>query len=157
MRSAWKTLSGTVVADLPRTLLDLVGEDDVDVHVGTDSKNRGGSTYFVTVVAIPRPLGGGRVLYFSERQPRMYSLAQRLMHEAQLSVEIAELVDNIVAQDVVIHIDANEDTRHRSAQYAHSLAGMGLGSGFQVRLKPEAWCASHVADHVVKEKHTRVA
>src|SRR5690606_27863397 len=98
-----------------------------------------------------------RVFYRAERHPRMHSLAQRLIQEATLSLEVAALLDAELEQDVVVHIDVNEDERHRSSQYARSLAGMGLGSGFQVRLKPEAWCASHVADHVVKEKHLRVA
>ena len=92
-----------------------------------------------------------------ERCPRMHSLAQRLIHEATLSLEVASMLEPQLTQDVIIHLDVNQDEKHRSAQYARSLAGMGLGSGFQVRLKPEAWCASHVADHVVKEKHLRVA
>jgi len=30
------------------------------------------------------------------------------------------------------------------------------GSGFPVLVKPDAWCASHVADFAVKNKHQRV-
>jgi len=30
------------------------------------------------------------------------------------------------------------------------------GSGFPVLVKPNAWCASHVADFAVKNKHQRV-
>ena len=157
MRTSWKTLSGALVTDLPRALGELLEDGDDAVHIGTDSKNRGNWTHFVTVIAIPRSRGGGRVIYRAERTPRMYNLAQRLIHEAQLSLEIASELDDQFVQDVVIHIDVNEDERHKSSQYARSLAGMGLGSGFQVRLKPEAWCASHVADHVVNERHGRVA
>ncbi|QDU86371.1 hypothetical protein Pla163_35220 [Planctomycetes bacterium Pla163] len=157
MGSTWKTLSGARVEDLPETLDELLTDDDASVHVGTDSKNRGNWTYFVTVIAVPRRVGGGRVLYRSERQPRMRNLAQRLIHEAQLSLELASELNERVTQDVIIHLDVNEDERFRSAQFARSLAGMGLGSGFQVRLKPEAWCASSVADHVVNARHVRVA
>jgi predicted RNase H-related nuclease YkuK (DUF458 family) len=35
------------------------------------------------------------------------------------------------------------------------LAGMVAGSGFPVLVKPNAWCASHVADYAVKNKHFR--
>lgn len=157
MTTSWKTLSGALVNDLPSALADLLVDEDDAVHIGTDSKNRGNWTHFVTVVAIPRSKGGGRVIYRASRTPRMHGLAQRLIHEAQLSLELASDLDARVAQEVVIHIDVNEDERHKSSQYARSLAGMGLGSGFQVRLKPEAWCASHVADHVVNERHGRVA
>lgn len=145
------------MSDLPTTLAEVLEEGDDTVHIGTDSKNRGDWTHFVTVIAIPRSHGGGRVIYRAERAPLMHSLAQRLIHEAQLSLEIASELDDQFTQDLVIHIDVNEDERHKSSKYARSLAGMGLGSGFQVRLKPEAWCASHVADHVVNERHGRVA
>ena len=83
--------------------------------------------------------------------------ALELIQEAQMSVETATMLSERVPQDIVLHIDANPDERHRSSRYARSLAGMGLGCGFEVRLKPDAWCASSVADHVVKEKHLRVA
>jgi hypothetical protein len=33
---------------------------------------------------------------------------------------------------------------------------MVAGSGFPVLVKPDAWCASHVADFAVKNKHQRV-
>jgi predicted RNase H-related nuclease YkuK (DUF458 family) len=157
MESRWRTLSGPWVDDLDQTLAELVGDDDFHIHVGTDSKNRGQYTHFVTVVAILRPGRGARVLYRTLRVPRLRNLAQRLIQEAQMSIETAMLVDGLVPQNIVLHIDANPDERHRSARYARSLAGMGVGSGFEVRLKPEAWCASHVADHVVKDKHLRVA
>lgn len=157
MTTSWKTLSGALVNDLPRALAELLDDEDDAVHIGTDSKNRGNWTHFVTVVAIPRSKGGGRVIYRATRTRRMYGLAQRLVHEAQLSLEVASDLNDRIVQDVVIHIDVNEDARHKSSQYARSLAGMGLGSGFQVKLKPEAWCASHVADHVVNERHARVA
>ena len=157
MESRWRSLSGPWVDDFDRTIDELVGDDDFHIHVGTDSKNRGQFTHFVTVVAILRPGQGARVIYRSLRVPRLRSLAQRLIQEAQMSIETGMLLDERVPQDIVLHIDANPDERHRSARYARSLAGMGIGSGFQVRLKPEAWCASHVADHVVKDKHLRVA
>lgn len=157
METRWRTLSGPWVDDFGSTIEELVGDDDFHIHVGTDSKNRGQYTHFVTVVAVLRPGTGARVIYRSSKVPRLPSLAQRLIQEAQMSIETATMLAEMVPQDIVIHIDANPDERHRSARYARSLAGMGIGSGFEVRLKPEAWCASHVADHVVKDKHLRVA
>ena len=56
-----------------------------------------------------------------------------------------------------MHVDANEDLRHRSSKYVRALAGMVVGHGFQVRVKPDSWCATHVADYLVKGKHHRAA
>ena len=157
MTDRWRHLSGSWIDDLDSSLEELVGDDEFLIHVGTDSKNRGSHTDFVTVVAILRPGRGARVLYRSLRCKRMNALAQRLIQEAQMSVETALMLSERVVQEIVLHIDANPDERHKSSRYARSLAGMGLGNGFEVRLKPDAWCASSVADHVVKEKHLRVA
>ncbi|QDU65489.1 ribonuclease H-like YkuK family protein [Engelhardtia mirabilis] len=157
MADRWRHLSGSWIDDLDSALEELVGDDEFLIHVGTDSKNRGAHTDFVTVVAILRPGFGARVLYRKQRCQRMGALAQRLIQEAQMSIETALMLSERVPQDIVLHIDANPDERHKSSRYARSLAGMGLGNGFEVRLKPDAWCASSVADHVVNRRHQRVA
>jgi predicted RNase H-related nuclease YkuK (DUF458 family) len=138
-------------------LAELASAGDLSLHVGSDSKNRGDHTYFVMVIAIQRPGEGWRVLYRALRERRMNNLAERLFREAHLSIELATLINTHLPRPIVVHIDANPDERHRSSRYARSLAGMGRGSGFEVRLKPDAWCASCVADHVVKGKHVRAA
>ncbi len=125
------------------------------MHVGADSKIRGDHTMFVTVLALIRPGQGGRVLYRTTRERRMNSLAERLFHEAQLAIDLAHVLFEVTGRNIVVHIDANPDERHRSSRFARSLAGMGIGQGFEVRLKPDAWAATCVADHVVKGKHAR--
>ena len=58
-------------------------------------------------------------------------------------------------QLIWVHVDANPDERYDSSDYVKQLAGMVAGSGFPVLVKPNAWCASHVADFAVKNKHFR--
>ena len=151
----WRCLSGAWVEDPSALLFGLSAEDPIALHVGADSKNRGDHTLFVTVLALVRPGEGGRVIYRTTRVPKMKGLAQRLFHEAQLAIELATDLTEATGRRVVVHIDANPDERHRSSRYARSLAGMGIGQGFEVRLKPDAWAATCVADHVVKGKHSR--
>ena len=135
----------------------LLHRDEHVVHVGTDSQQCGGHTNFVTVVAVLWPGRGGRVLYQRERTPKTRSLAQKLFREAELSLNAALLLDAEIAHDIVVHVDANEDQRHRSSKYVRALAGMVVGHGFQVRVKPDSWCATHVADYLVKGKHPDAA
>ncbi|MEM7305515.1 MAG: ribonuclease H-like YkuK family protein [Planctomycetota bacterium] len=153
----WKSLSGVSIEDIVDAVRDVLGEEERIVHIGTDAKNRGFHTDFVTVVAILDPGRGGRVFYQRVRQNRMRSLAQKLFREAELSLDTALQINPQIVQDIIVHVDANEDERHRSSKYVQALAGMVLGHGFQVRVKPEAWCASNVADYVVKEKHRKAA
>ena len=90
-----------------------------------------------------------------DRVPRMRPLLPRLMKEAELSIAVAETLDPEVLQAIVLHVDANRGREHRSGAYSKMLAGMAMGYGFQVKLKPEAWCATNVADHVVRGKAAR--
>ena len=153
----WRSLSGTPTEDVVQSVRDLIGDEERVIHVGTDAKHRGFHTNFVTVIAVLDPGHGGRIFYRRTRHAYMKSLAQKLFREAELSLETALLLADQFAEDIVVHVDANEDTRHRSSRYVQALAGMVIGHGFQVMVKPHAWCATHVADYVVKEKHRKAA
>jgi len=153
----WKTLSGRTVPDITPAIQSLVGDQELVIHIGTDSQRHGRHTDFVTVIAVLNPGKGGRVFYQRERVARTKSLAQKLFKEAELSIAVASALSESTIQDIIVHVDANEDLRHRSSAYVKALAGMVVGHGFKVQLKPNSWCATHVADHVVKERHLKVA
>ena len=153
----WRSLSGKPITDLVAAVEELVRGDREVIHVGSDSQNYGQSTHYVTVVAVVDPGAGGRVLYRKSSVPRAHSLAHKLFREAELSLEAALTLSHAFAHDIVVHVDANEDLRHLSSQYVRSLAGMVLGHGFQVRVKPHSWAATHVADSLVKGKHPSAA
>ena len=153
----WKTLAGVPIPDVLSELRRLATEETRELHIGTDAKHRGACTDFVTVIALVMPEYGWRVFYRGERTPRSPSLAHQLFHEVELSLATATTVAEALGLPITVHVDANEDQRHRSSRYVQALAGMVSGYGFDVRVKPEAWCATHVADFVVKEKNTRAA
>ena len=157
----WKSLSGIPIPDLDGELLALVRSGRRCVHVGTDAKHRGAHTDFVTVIAVLDPGCGGRVFYRRERVRRSRSLAEQLFREVELSVQVATAVDGLLRDEpcapITVHVDANENLRHRSSAYVQALAGTVRGYGFEVRVKPHSWCATHVADFVVKDKHQRAA
>ena len=80
----------------------------------------------------------------------MYVLRQRMYEEATMSLEMAETVlallhkDGITKYDVEIHVDigAFGDTREMITE----IVGMIRGSGYAVKIKPESYAASKVAD-----------
>jgi len=153
----WRSLAGKPITDLVAAVQDLVRGDREIIHVGSDSQSYGQSTHYVTVVAVVDPGAGGRVLYRRSSLPRTRSLAHKLFLEAELSLDAARILARAFAHDIVVHVDVNEDLRHRSSQYVRSLAGMVLGHGFQVRVKPDSWAATHVADSLVKGRHPSAA
>ncbi len=157
----WKTLSGVPIPDLDAALLDLVRSGQRLVHVGTDAKHRGAHTDFVTAVALLEPGFGGRVFYRRERTRRSRSLAEQLFREVDLSIQVATAIQALLRGEpcpsITVHVDANENLRHRSSAYVQALSGTVRGYGFEVLVKPDSWCATHVADFVVKDKNQRAA
>lgn len=153
----WRSLSGRPIPDLIAEVAVLLRGDREEIHVGSDSQHYGQATHYVTVVAVVDPGAGGRVLYRRSSIPRTQSLGHKLFREAELSLEAALELSRCFAHDIFVHVDVNEDQKHRSSQYVRSLAGMVLGHGFQVRVKPDSWAATHVADSLVKGKHPSAA
>lgn len=154
LEKTWKMMEGQRVPDLLASLKELVSVRDRIVHIGTDSQNAGRFTEFVTVVVVLDPGKGGRAFYCRERVSRIKSLRERLMKEVWMSVELGMELNPVIPEtsDLTIHIDANPDVRFKSSNYVQEMVGLVVGQGFKSLVKPDAWCASHTADHVVKHK-----
>lgn len=133
------------------TFLSEEPEHKYQLVVGTDSQpHNGAGVDFVTTIVVHRVGHGG--IYFWKRivNKKRYVLRQRMYEEATLSLEMAEMVlallhkDGITKYDVQIHVDIGQfgETREMITE----IVGMVRGSGYDVRIKPEAYAASKVAD-----------
>ncbi len=121
------------------------------IVVGTDSQPHNGSGVdFVTAIVV-HCLGTGGI-YFWRRtvHKKHYVLRQRMYEEATISLDTAETVisllknDGITKYDIEIHVDigTHGDTR----EMIQEIVGMIVGSGYQVKTKPDSYAASKVAD-----------
>lgn len=119
--------------------------------VGTDSQPRNGSGVdFVTAIVVHRVGHGG--IYFWKRQinKKRYFLRQRMYEEASLSLEMADTVvtllhkDGITKYDVEIHVDIGKFGSTR--EMITEIVGMIRGCGWSVKIKPDSFAASKVAD-----------
>lgn len=159
----WKTLAGQEVDLRSAIEAELREYPDAEVTIASDSQQRGRDTEYVTVVTLIRPGKGGRVIFNREKIPRVRELRERLWKETWRSVELAmeltatpDIGDFATRIDVsAVHIDANVDPKHQSSRYVEELVGLVVGQGFKAVVKPEAWAASHAADHAVKHKDER--
>lgn len=136
------------------------------VSVGTDSQKSGRNTYkFATVVLITttEDLGGeitvGRggiivaTTYYHEFKARNKELVnERMVFEVSKSVEvayeIAPLLD-LYEVPLEIHADINPDPRHESNKALQQAVGYILGMGYEFKVKPDSYCASHCADNLL--------
>lgn len=150
----WRTMEGRKPVENIQAMLQEQFRGLKTVYIGTDSQQDGMKTQFVTVIVIHTPGKGGRAFYTKESVPRIKSLRERLLKEVWMSVELALEISPMLTEEseLQVHVDANPNTSFKSSQYVKELAAMVVSQGFQVMLKPEAWAAMHVADHVVKYK-----
>jgi len=159
VESRWWTLSGAEVLDVMSAVQALVRQGQI-VHIGTDAQKSSKRMEFVTVACVLNPGKGGRVFYTRRFDRKNISLYEKLSTETWLSLDLAIRMNEAFGleasrEKIWVHVDANPDKRYDSSNYVKQLAGMVAGSGFPVLVKPNAWCASHVADYAVKNKHFR--
>ena len=157
--SRWWTLGGVEVLDVMSAVHSLVRQGQI-VHIGTDAQKSSTRMEFVTVACVLNPGKGGRVFYTRRFDRKDVSLYEKLSTETWLSLDLAIRMHESFGfaperEQIWVHVDANPDERYDSSDYVKQLAGMVAGSGFPVLVKPNAWCASHVADYAVKNKHFR--
>jgi len=122
-----------------------------EIVVGTDSQKIKKDAYdFVSALIIHRVGWGG--IYFWKRylQDKKISLKERIYQEATMSLETSENFVNffktngISKYDIQIHVDIghNGETRDLITE----VVGMVRASGYDVKIKPDSYGASKVAD-----------
>lgn len=123
------------------------------IIIGTDSQVKQESC-FVTAIIVHRLGKGGRYFYRKKLHRKIKSLRQKIFYETSLSLELGGLIARYLSEcgmdemEVEIHIDVGKQGETRDL--IREVVGMVTGSGFQAKIKPEAFGASSVAD-----KHTK--
>ena len=136
----------------------------LSVSIGTDSQIASKGSYkFATVILIrmQEDLGDGMIVgrggmlisatYYNDFKASNKELVnERMVFEVSKSVEvayeIAPLLD-LYEIPLEIHADINPDPKHESNKALQQAIGYILGMGYGFKVKPEAWTASHAADH----------
>lgn len=149
----WKTGEDIRVKDMYVAIAESL-QGIRTVYIGTDSQQAATRTEFVTVIVVHQPTKGGKIFYTRESVPRIKSRRERLLKEVWLSVATALEVNPLLAEEsqLEVHVDANPNTKFESSKYVKDMVSMVVSQGFAYKIKPDAWAAMHVADHVVKYK-----
>ncbi len=127
-------------------------KNDYQIIVGTDSqKIKSGNGYdFVSALVVHRIGGGGIYFWRRELFGKTISLKERMYREALMSLEVSEgfvelLRHNGISKfNIQIHIDIGRNGETRDL--IQELTGMIRSSGYEVKIKPDSFGASKVAD-----------
>jgi len=143
-------LSFDQVLDEIVTVMEEDPKDHYEIMVGSDSHSLPGEVNFVSAIIVHRVGKGGRYFWCRQRQQRIYTLRQKIYHEATLSFELAQLLmeelqlRTVLDYDLEIHVDVGRVGKTR--ELIDEVVGMIVGSGFRVKIKPDSYAASSVAD-----------
>ena len=119
--------------------------------IGTDSQPKNGQGCDYVTAIIVHKIGVGGIYFWKRRvETKKIVLRNRIYQEATLSLTCAEEFlqtckkDGITKFDVEIHVDIGKFGRTR--EMISEVVGMIRGSGYSVKIKPDSFGASKVAD-----------
>ena len=131
--------------------------DASSVYVGADSirYKKDGRWYakYSTVIILHVDSNKGCNIFHKSVDMEDYgNLRQRLLNEAGFAIEAAtEIIDVVGKRHMEIHLDINSDAKYKSHAAVKEALGYVKGStGIDAKIKPEAFAATHCADHVVR-------
>jgi hypothetical protein len=122
------------------------------VLVGTDSEYFDHKVDFVSVIVVHRVGHGAR--YFWRRQvvQTKFGLHERLWQEALLSLKIGQELLKILTSKKLnfrfeLHLDLG--TIGKSSSSVKEIINLVRSYGFDVKIKPESYAASKIADRLI--------
>ena len=126
-------------------------KDKSKIFIGTDSDVKKRQVTFCMAICI---YGNCRSSYYfsriKENDNRYPDLISRITEETRLSIELAEHLHNIVGIDksnIELHLDVSPlEKGTKTSKFSESLKGYVLGTGYECKLKPNAWASQSVAD-----------
>lgn len=149
--SGWVTLSGDPDVNIQDKLKKYCQDKRYTLHIGTDTQPY--SDYTVLIIAICfREKGKGAFGFLQRRKlPRFNTVLERLLHEATISIEIAEEVRQLTGHRATVHADVNPEQENLSNKVTDAIVGMIKGMGYDVLIKPDSW-ASDIADMYTRQR-----
>lgn len=146
---------GTVsLNDLQKIISTFMSKDKnghYEIIVGTDSQKQKDNNYDFVSALIVHHVGHGGIYFWKRREhEQKMSLKERMYREAIMSLETSESFTDLFRKNgiskynIEIHVDIghNGDTR----DLINEVVGMIRGSGYNVKIKPDSYGASKVAD-----------
>lgn len=153
MNSVWKTPNGNNISY--DELIKQVREHSNNggqTYVGTDSFVERNRCVFATAICFhgAKDQKGGQYLYRRTYHDRNQFpvLVTRILAEVQNTVELALRVSGEVPQaQIELHLDiSSADAGNGTSRFCKMLTGYAESSGFDYKIKPEAWASQSVAD-----------
>ncbi len=122
------------------------------ILVGTDSETFNHHIDFVTVIVVHRVGYGARYFWRREIHQKTFGLYERLWQEALLSLKVSQkLLKILTARKLDFRFELHLDlgTVGKSSSSVKEIINLVRGYGLEVKIKPESYAASKIADRLI--------
>ncbi|GIW65760.1 MAG: hypothetical protein KatS3mg094_279 [Candidatus Parcubacteria bacterium] len=121
------------------------------IFIGTDSENKEKITEFISVIVVHRVGYGARYFWKKISTNKKIDLYSRLWQEAILSLELSKKILKLLLKknlkfNFEVHLDLGINGKSKSV--IKELINLIRGYGLEVKIKPESYAASKIADHL---------
>lgn len=148
--------------EIPNRILQFYEKHkDVPVYIiiGTDSQNFS-DTKMVSVIAVVAEGHGGIFFYEISHVNLIHNVSVKLQTETAASLTLAQRLVDRLEQDVkyealfmncpLSHVDAGNSDKGKTKMLIPELVGWIKASGYDVKVKPDSFVASSIADRISK-------
>ena len=133
---------------------------DFEILVGTDSQNHS-QTRIVNVICILCHGHGGIYFYEVTEEPIIRDVKRKLQVETNGSLVIASRLVGLLEAEkqyeemylacpIAIHVDAGNSPKGKTRELIPQIVGWVRACGYDVKVKPDSFCASTIADRITK-------
>ena len=126
------------------------------IIVGSDSVKLGYNFIFTKAICVMNEEFYDRKYFYCRtkiKDDSYLDLSKRLLKETTDSLDLAiQIRDSLSNANIEIHADVNPDSRHLSSKYKNMISGYISGCGFDVKVKPQSFVASSIADQHTRKK-----
>lgn len=131
----------------------ILGEyPNAEILIGCDSQNTKNNTKYSVVIVFRYGLKGAHYVYQNVKVPKIRDLFTRLFKECELSLEIAEYINNNTSYKVkAIELDFNDSKITKSTPLISATKGWCESLGYKVTLKSGEMIACKAADKCCRE------
>ena len=150
--SSWKTGKRETVDinDILEILKEVSKYSNHKIIIGSDSVKLGYNFIFTRAICVlNKECYDKRYFYYRTKikDESYHDLSKRLLKETTDSLDLAiKIQKELKKANIEIHADVNPDATHLSSKYKNMITGYITGCGFEVKVKPQSFVASSIAD-----------
>jgi len=120
------------------------------VYIGADSMMNCTTCSFASVIALHDHDQKVAKYYFKKlkkKESKYKDVKLKILEEVNIAIQTAELVLKICpSAKVELHVDISTEKANLTSRFYALVKGWVSGMGFKLKVKPESWASSSIAD-----------